>query len=109
MGNEIMEKNRKQIMTRIRAVKERKYEKIDWEHREKKQEHKDTKDTIERQDIHEEIVRLIGYGLPKTEVVERLTEKFANSKYQIFFEGWIEDQYAKIKPNDASREDGLSR
>lgn len=45
---------------------------------------KDT-DTNERIKIHSEIKRLIGYGLPQQEVVERLTEKFADSKYQMFF------------------------
>ncbi len=53
------------------------------EYRKKK---KEDEDTIERRGIYAEIKRLIRYGLPQTEVVERLKEKFPNSKYQMFFQ-----------------------
>ncbi len=76
------------------------------EYRKKKQE--DT-DTNERINIHFEIERLIGYGLPKQEVVERLTEKFADSKYQMFFQSWVNDQYKKRKSMNNSRKDELQR
>lgn len=60
-----------------------------------RQEYEKTKqedtDTIERKEIHIEIKRLIGYGLPEKEVVERLTEKFPNSKYKEFFNNWVND------------------
>lgn len=66
-------------------------------------------DTIERKEIYAEIKRLIGYGLPEKEVVERLTEKFSTSKYQSFFQNWVNDQYKKIKPTNHSKEDELQR
>lgn len=48
------------------------------------------------------------YGFPVEEAVARLKDVFPNSKYQIFFENWVKDQYAKIKPSSNSREDELS-
>lgn len=59
------------------------------------------KDTKERREIFSEIKRLIGYGLPEKEVVERLTEKFSTSKYQRFFQNWVNDQYKKNKTNES--------
>lgn len=69
---------------------------------------KEDKDTNERQDIHRQIVTLMKYGFPVEEAVARLKDVFPNSKYQIFFENWVKDQYAKIKPSSNSREDELS-
>ena len=69
---------------------------------------KEDKDTNERQDIHRQIVALMNYGFPLEEAVARLKDVFPNSKYQMFFENWVKDQYAKIKPSSSSREDDLS-
>lgn len=70
---------------------------------------KEDTDTNERVNIHFEIKRLIGYGLPQQEIVERLTEKFADSKYQMFFKNWVDDQYKKGKQMNHSREDESQR
>lgn len=75
------------------------------EYRRKK---KENKDTNERQDIHREIIALVGYGFPVKEAVKRLEKTFPNSKYKCFFENWVKDQYAKIEPSSSSREDDLS-
>ncbi len=72
-----------------------KYQERKQRYSEQKREDTDTKERI---NIHFEIKRLIGYGLPKKEVVERLREKFPTSKYQMFFPNWVNDQYEKIKP-----------
>lgn len=69
---------------------------------------KEDKDTNERQDIHRKIIALVGYGFPMEEVVKRLEKTFPDSKYKTFFDSWVKDRYAKVKPSNSSREDDLS-
>lgn len=65
-------------------------------------------DTIERQAIQKEIMRLRDYGFPQEEAIRNLKNQFSDSKYQEYFINWVKDQYAKIKPRSSSREDDLS-
>ena len=53
-------------------------------------------DTDVRIEIHSEIKRLLEYGLSQKETLERLTEKFSDSKYICYFENWISDHFKKI-------------
>lgn len=52
-------------------------------------------DTEERMSIFREIHKLLDYGLSKNETLQRVTEKFQDSKYTDFFKSWVEDQYNK--------------
>jgi hypothetical protein len=81
----------------------------------KKKEYKNivSEDSIARKNIHIEIKRLLEYGLDKKETLERLSEKFPESKYNIYFQNWIEDCYKKIlKERDkdkGEKKDGQDR
>ena len=70
---------------------------------------KESNDTIERKNIHSEIVRLLKYGLGIKDILHILEEKFPNSKYKVFFENWILDAHKKQEKPNISKEDELYR
>jgi hypothetical protein len=78
---------------------------------EEKYKNKNSEDSMERINIHKEITKLLGYGLDKKETLERLSEKFPESKYNIYFTNWIEDHSKKLLKEQGKDEkkDGQDR
>ncbi|MBR3162857.1 MAG: hypothetical protein IKF17_01985 [Clostridia bacterium] len=54
-------------------------------------------DTNDRKKIHNMIKELKDLGYPKEEALKKLLSEFPNSRFQGFFEGWIENMYKEKK------------
>lgn len=63
-----------------------------------------SEDTILRQEIHNEIKRLLEYGLKEHDVLDIINQKFKDSKYKEFFESWISDKAKKVEVKSSKEE-----
>lgn len=57
-------------------------------------------DTEIRSLIQKRISDLLQLGFPKDQIVIRLKNEFPNSKYEEFFEGWVEHKLNKMRKDD---------
>lgn len=72
-----------------------------------KKRNKNIKDTELRKRIQRKIEKLINYNFPKDQIVICLKHDFPNSKYEEFFESWVENQLRKKKKEDMIKRDDI--
>lgn len=73
--------------------------------REKRESNQKSADTIERQAVREDIIRLIKEGKGRTYVVDYLLNTYKDSKLSIYFSQWYDYYYEKIQKEKSARID----